>query len=91
MPQGYRFDIDADDVARRGAANSTLVGPGLTLHIELFVQHHYRQSIDRTSKLALFKDVFLFHWKDEAQHVVLDELELLRHDATLDTSSATRA
>ena len=31
----------------------------------------------------LFKDVFLFHWKDECQHVVLDELELKRHDAAL--------
>ena len=27
--------------------------------------------------------MFLFHWKDECQHVVLDELELKRHDATL--------
>ena len=56
----------------------------LTLHIELFVQNHYRQSIAPDGNLsALFKDVFLFHWKDECQHVVLDELELRRHDASL--------
>jgi hypothetical protein len=33
----------------------------------------------------LYKDVFLHHWKEECQHAVLDELELLRHDATLTT------
>jgi hypothetical protein len=56
----------------------------LTLHIELFVQNHYRESIAPDDNLsALFKDVFLFHWKDECQHVVLDELELKRHDASL--------
>jgi hypothetical protein len=56
----------------------------LTLHIELFVHQHYRQSIGPDDALSsLFKDVFLFHWKDECQHVVLDELELTRHDAAL--------
>ena len=25
--------------------------------------------------MPLFKDVFAYHWKDESQHVVLDELE----------------
>ena len=29
----------------------------------------------------LFKDVFLFHWKEESQHAILDELEWLREDA----------
>jgi hypothetical protein len=40
---------------------------------------------------ALFKDVFLFHWKDECQHVVLDELELKRHDAALSPADRDRA
>jgi hypothetical protein len=31
----------------------------------------------------LWKDVFLFHWKEESQHAVLDELELLKEDARL--------
>jgi hypothetical protein len=58
----------------------------------LFVQHHYRQSIEPDQNLsALFKDVFLFHWKDESQHVVLDELELKRHDATLTQNERDRA
>jgi hypothetical protein len=64
----------------------------LTLHIELFVQNHYRHSIAPDDELSeLFKDVFLFHWKDECQHVVLDELELKRHDATLGEAERDRA
>jgi len=84
MPPGYRFDIDPDKVARVVLGKSTWAVLALTLHIELFVQNHYRQSIRAQADLSdLFKDVFLFHWKDESQHVVLDELELRRHDATL--------
>ena len=56
----------------------------LTLHIELFTQLHYRQSIDPDSELSgLFKDVFLYHWMEECQHAILDELEWVRHDAGL--------
>jgi hypothetical protein len=54
----------------------------LTLDIELFTQLHYRQSIDPDTQLStLFKDVFLYHWKEESQHAILDELELMRVDA----------
>ncbi|HEU4624308.1 MAG TPA: diiron oxygenase [Steroidobacteraceae bacterium] len=91
MPSGYRFDIDPDDVARVVLANSTWAVLVLTLHIELFVQQHYRQSIASDGELSpLFKDVFLYHWKDECQHVVLDELELARHDATLTPAERDR-
>jgi len=84
LPAGYRFDVDPDAVARAVLGKSTWAVLLLTLHIELFVQHHYRQSIEPDHELSpLFKDVFLFHWKDECQHVVLDELELRRHDAAL--------
>ena len=84
MPAGYRFDIDPDMVARAVLSKSTWAVLVLTLHIELFVQNHYRQSIDPEADLSgLFKDVFLYHWKDECQHVVLDELEVARRDATL--------
>ena len=84
MPPGYRFDIDPDEVARVVLGKSTWAVLVLTLHIELFVQNHYRHSIRTQADLSeLFKDVFLFHWKDECQHVVLDELELRRHDAAL--------
>jgi hypothetical protein len=84
MPAGYRFDPDPNQVAGAVLGKSTWSVLVLTLHIELFVQNHYRQSIAPDDNLSLlFKDVFLFHWKDECQHVVLDELELRRHDATL--------
>jgi len=84
MPAGYRFDVNPDEVARAVLGKTTWAVLVLTLHIELFVQMHYRQSIAPDGALSpLFKDVFLFHWKDEARHVVLDELELHRHDATL--------
>lgn len=82
MPPGYRFDFDPDAVASAVLGRSTWAVLLLTLHIELFVQNHYRHSISPDGQLSeLFKDVFLFHWKDECQHVVLDELELRRHDA----------
>jgi hypothetical protein len=39
----------------------------------------------------LFKDVFLYHWKEECQHALLDELELVRLDATLTSEERDRA
>ena len=84
MPAGYRFDVDPDAVARAVLARRTWAVLVLTLHIELFVQLHYKSSIEPDGELSeLFRDVFLFHWKDECQHAMLDELELKRHDATL--------
>ncbi len=84
MPDGYRFEVNPDDVARVVLGKSTWGVLVLTLHIELFVQNHYRQSIaDQDDLSDLFRDVFRFHWKDECQHVILDELELRRHDLTL--------
>jgi hypothetical protein len=84
MPAGYHFDVDPDAVAGVVLGKSSWAVLVLTLHIELFVQMHYRQSIDPDAELsALFKDVFLHHWKDECQHVVLDELELRRIDSRL--------
>ncbi|HKT20601.1 MAG TPA: hypothetical protein VJR47_21280 [Stellaceae bacterium] len=92
LPAGYRFDVDPDAVARAVLDKSTWAVLVLTLHIEIFVQNHYRQSIEPDEALSeLFKDVFLFHWKDECQHVVLDELELKRHDATLTPEARDRS
>jgi hypothetical protein len=56
----------------------------LTCDIELFTQAHYRASIKPDSGLCpLWRDVFLFHWREESQHAILDELEWQRIDATL--------
>jgi hypothetical protein len=84
LPAGYRFDVDHNAVAHAVLGKSTWAVLGLTLDIELFTQLHYRQSIDTDPQLSeLFKDVFLFHWKEESQHAILDELEWVRHDAGL--------
>src|SRR5215475_2952287 len=92
LPGGYRFDVDANAVARAVLGKSTWAVLALTLDIELFTQLHYRQSIDPDSELSdLFKDVFLYHWREESQHAILDELEWLRHDAELNAEQRDRA
>lgn len=84
LPAGYRFDVDHNAVAHAVLGKSTWAVLALTLDIELFTQLHYRQSIDADPQLSeLFKDVFLFHWREESQHAILDELEWVRHDAGL--------
>jgi hypothetical protein len=64
----------------------------LTLHIELFTQLHYRQSIEPDENLSpLFKDVFLYHWKEESQHAILDELEWVRWDRKMSAEGRDKA
>jgi hypothetical protein len=84
MPEGYVFVPDPNDVAGAVLSKSTWAVLGLTCHIELFTQVHYKQSIAPDPELSeLFKDVFLYHWREESQHAILDELEWLREDARL--------
>jgi len=91
LPDGYHFDFVPDSVARAVLGRSTWAVLALTLDIELFTQLHYRESIDPDSELSpLFKDVFLHHWIEESQHAIVDELEFLRHDATLTTLERDR-
>jgi hypothetical protein len=91
LPSGYRFDVDPDAVARAVLGRGTWAVLALTLDIELFTQSHYRQSIDHDAELSeLFKDVFLHHWKEESQHAILDELELMRHTSTLTAQERDR-
>jgi hypothetical protein len=92
LPDGYSFDIDPNAVAHAVLGKSTWAVLALTLDIELFTQLHYRQSIEPDTELSdLFKDVFLYHWKEESQHAILDELELVRHDAGLTAEQRDRA
>lgn len=84
MPAGYTFLPQPNDVANAVLSKSTWAVLGLTLDIELFTQAHYRSSIEPDADLSeLWKDVFLFHWKEESQHAVMDELEWRREDARL--------
>ncbi|RDH80688.1 MAG: hypothetical protein DIZ80_16810 [endosymbiont of Galathealinum brachiosum] len=84
MPEGYNFAADANEVASAVLSKSTWAVLGLTCHIELFTQAHYRESIEADEGLSdLFKDVFLFHWREESQHAIIDELEWRREDEKL--------
>ncbi|HYR00194.1 MAG TPA: hypothetical protein VET86_09135 [Casimicrobiaceae bacterium] len=84
MPAGYTFVPEPNAVATAVLAKSTWAVLALTCHIELFVLAHYRESIDPDPDLSpLWKDVFLYHWREESQHAILDELEWKREDAKL--------
>jgi len=84
MPAGYRFVPQPNDVASFVLGKSTWAVLALVCHIELFVMAHYRSSILPDAELsALWKDVFMHHWREESQHAILDELEWRREDAKL--------
>jgi hypothetical protein len=82
MPEGYTFLPDSDEVAEAVLQNSTWAVLALILEIELFTQEHYKQSIEADENLSeLYKDIFLFHWKEETTHAMMDELEWPRDRA----------
>jgi len=84
MPEGYQQVGNANAVARMVLGKSTWAVLALTCNIELITQQHYRDSIHDSGNLSeLYKDVFLFHWKEESQHAILDELEWRREDAQI--------
>jgi hypothetical protein len=92
MAPGYRFLPQPNEVAVAVLAKSTWAVLALTCHIEIFTQVHYRQSIESDAGLSdLYKDVFFFHWKEESQHAILDELEWQREDARLAPDERHRA
>jgi hypothetical protein len=84
MPPGYSFVPQPKDVASVVLSKSTWAVLALTCHIELFTQAHYKQSIEPNDHAsALYKNIFLYHWKEESQHAILDELEWRREDEKL--------
>ena len=92
MPEGYRFLSDPDGVAAAVLNNSTWAVLALILEIELFTQEHYKQSIEPDENLSeLYKDIFLFHWKEETTHAMMDEMEWPREDAKLSPDDRDRA
>lgn len=92
MPDGYVFLPDPNGVAKAVLDKSTWAVLALTLHIELFTQVHYKESIEPDSNLSeLWKDVFLYHWKEESQHAIMDELEWIREDQKLSESERDQA
>jgi hypothetical protein len=92
MPEGYAFLPQPNDVAQAVLAASTWAVLALTCDIELFSQAHYRSSIEPETQIdPLWKDVFLFHWKEESQHAILDEIEWRSEDARLDAAQRDKA
>jgi hypothetical protein len=92
MPAGYVFVPQGNEVAHVVLSKSTWAVLALTCHIELFSQAHYRESIDPDDDLSeLWKDVFMYHWKEESQHAILDEMEWQREDARIGVEQRERA
>ena len=92
MAPGYQFLADPDEVAGAVLQKSTWAVLALILEIELFTQEHYKQSIAQEENLSeLYKDVFLFHWKEETTHAIMDELEWPREDEKLTPDQRDRA
>lgn len=84
MPAGYAYQADPDTVAGAVLAASDWAVLALTCHIEIFTEVHYRASIRTDEALSpLYQDIFRFHWLEESQHAVIDELEWRRVDAGL--------
>jgi len=76
MPADYTFHPDPNQVAVAVLSKSSWAVLAVILEIELFTQEHYKASIEPDPELSeLYKDIFLYHWKDE--------LEWPRVDATL--------
>lgn len=92
MPPGYRFLPQPNDVAQAVLAASTWAVLALITDIELFSQAHYRSSIEPEQEIdPLWKDVFLFHWKEESQHAIVDEMEWLQENEKIDPAQRDRA
>jgi len=92
MPEGYTFLPEPNAVASVVLGKQSWAVLALICHIELFVLSHYRESIDPDPNLSpLWKDVFLYHWREESQHAVLDELEWTRENARITPEQRDRA
>jgi len=82
MPGGYTFLPEPNAVADAVLSKSNWAVLAMITNIELFSQEHYRASIEPDATLSpLFKDVLLYHWKEESQHAILDEMEWQGEDA----------
>ena len=92
MPPGYTFPWSPDEVAAAVLSKSTWAVLGLIYQIELFTQTHYKESIEPDENLSeLYKDLFLFHWKEEVTHALMDELEWPIEDQKLTPAEREQA
>lgn len=92
LPSGYAFLADPNAVARAILKKSNWSVLALICHVELFTQVHYRESIEPDEHLSdLYRDIFRYHWLEECQHTVMDEIEWRREDQTLTLEQRDRA
>ena len=92
MPAGYQFLPQPNDVADVVLGKPTWSVLALICHIEIFVLAHYRAAIEEDEDLSeLWKDVFTFHAREEAQHAIIDEIEWKREDEKLSAEERDRA
>ncbi len=92
MPDGYRVTADPNEVASVVLGKSTWAVLGLTCHIELFTQQHYKESIEPCEGSSeLFRDVFFYHWKEESQHAILGEIEWREEGARISDAERDQA
>ena len=92
MPEGYVFLPQPNDVAGVVLGKPTWSVLALICHIEIFVLAHYRAAIEKDGELsALWKDVFTFHAREEAQHAIVDEIEWRREDEKLSAEERDHA
>jgi hypothetical protein len=92
MPPGYAFPWNPDEVAAAVLSKSPWAVLGLIYQIELFTQTHYKESIEPDVNLSeLYKDLFLFHWKEEVTHALMDELEWPLEDQKLTPAEREQA
>ena len=92
MPGGYALMPDANEAAHAVLRKTTWAVLAFTCHVELFTQAHYRESIERDEDLSdLYRDVFRFHWLEECQHAVMDEIEWGREDRALSSAQRDRS
>ena len=92
MPPGYEFPWDPNEVASVVLGKSTWAVMALIYEIELFTQEHYKKSIEPDENLSeLYRDVFLYHWKEEAHHAHLDSLEWSRLDEKISSDERDKA
>jgi hypothetical protein len=92
MPEGYRFVPAHAPVANLVGGRSAWSVLALTCLFALSARVHYRHSTEAGAALdPLWKDVILFHWKQESQHALQDEQAWRREDARLDAPARDRA
>ncbi len=92
MPSGHAKVAEPNAVARAVLGKRSWAVLALICLIELFVQTHYEESIaPQTDLCPLWKDVFLFHWREECQHSILDELEWGAEDDRIDDAERDAA